>query len=227
MSRINTVFTWATIRRRRKSDDRREIDLNKVQAALNHFMPQAWLINNNPLRAWRLPARDAKSCELTSVSGTDGNPGQVGYSAGKAGIIGLTKTLAKEWGRYNIKVNAVGFRLIQTRMTPELKPAATMNVKGKEIPIGVQPTMLASVAAACALGRMGTPEEAAGAMLFFFSPLSDQGTGEVLIAAADFTFDLTSVTALRGSWASNFFPQSRCDRQTVSSTLLSRSMGVP
>ena len=129
-----------------------------------------------------------KVVNITSISGTDGNPGQAGYSAGKAGIIGLTKTLAKEWGRYNINVNAVGFGLIQTRMTQPLKPGGTIKVKGKEIPIGVQPAMLDSIAAACPLGRMGTPEEAAGAVLFFCSPLSDYVTGEVLICSGGFHF---------------------------------------
>ena len=66
-----------------------------------------------------------KVVNITSISGTDGNPGQAGYSAGKAGVIGLTKTMAKEWGRYNINVNAVGFGLIQTRMTQPLKPGET------------------------------------------------------------------------------------------------------
>jgi len=129
-----------------------------------------------------------KVVNITSVSGTDGNPGQVGYSAGKAGIIGLTKTLAKEWGRYNINVNAVGFGLIQTRMTQPLKLGGSISVKGREIPIGVQPAMLDSVAVACPLGRMGTPEEAAGAVLFFCSPLSDYVTGEVLICGGGFHF---------------------------------------
>jgi len=129
-----------------------------------------------------------KVVNITSVSGTDGNPGQVGYSAGKAGIIGLTKTLAKEWGRYNINVNAVGFGLIQTRMTQPLKLGGSISVKGREIPIGVQPAMLDSVAVACPLGRMGTPEEAAGAVLFFCSPLSDYVTGEVLICGGGLHF---------------------------------------
>lgn len=129
-----------------------------------------------------------KVVNITSISGTDGNAGQAGYSAGKAGVIGLTKTLAKEWGRYNINVNAVGFGLIQTRMTQPLAPGGTIHVAGKEIPIGVQPAMLDSVAAACPLGRMGTPEEAAGAVLFFCSPLSDYVTGEVLICGGGFHF---------------------------------------
>ena len=129
-----------------------------------------------------------KVVNITSISGTDGNPGQAGYAAGKAGVIGLTKTLAKEWGRYNINVNAVGFGLIQTRMTQPLKPEGRIKMGGKDIPIGVQPGMLESAASACPLGRIGTPEEAAGAVLFFCSPLSDYVTGEVLICSGGFHF---------------------------------------
>ncbi len=129
-----------------------------------------------------------KVVNITSISGTEGNPGQAGYSAGKAGVIGLTKTLAKEWGRYNINVNSVGFGLIQTRMTQPPKPEGKIYMAGKEIPIGVQPAMLDSIAAACPLGRIGTPEEAAGAVLFFCSPLSDYVTGEVLICSGGYHF---------------------------------------
>ena len=129
-----------------------------------------------------------KVVNITSISGTDGNAGQAGYSAGKAGVIGLTKTLAREWGRYNINVNAVGFGLIQTRMTQPLKPDGKINMGGKEIPIGVQPAMLDSIAAACPLGRIGSPEEAAGAVLFLCSPLSDYVTGEVLFCSGGYHF---------------------------------------
>jgi 3-oxoacyl-[acyl-carrier protein] reductase len=129
-----------------------------------------------------------KVVNITSISGTDGNAGQAGYAAGKAGVIGLTKTLAKEWGRYNINVNAVGFGLIQTRMTQPLKAAGELNVGGKDIPMGMQPAMLDSMVAECPLGRMGTPEEAAGAVLFFCSPLSDYVTGEVLICGGGYHF---------------------------------------
>lgn len=129
-----------------------------------------------------------KVVNITSISGIDGNPGQAGYAAGKAGVIGLTKTLSKEWGRYNINVNAVGFGLIQTRMTQPLKPGCELNIGGKEIPIGVQPALLDAAVVACPLGRLGTPEEAAGAVLFFCSPLSDYVTGEVLICGGGYRF---------------------------------------
>jgi len=129
-----------------------------------------------------------KVVNITSISATDGNAGQAGYGAGKAGVIGLTKTLAKEWGRYNINVNAVGFGLIQTRMTQPLNPDAKITQRGKDISIGVQPALLESATASCPLGRLGTPEEAAGAVFFFCSPLSDYVTGEVLICSGGFHF---------------------------------------
>ena len=130
-----------------------------------------------------------KVVNITSIAGTDGNAGQAGYSAGKAGIIGLTKTLAKEWGRYNVNVNAVGFGLIGTRLVqPLTDEGAKMEMHGHEIRLGVQPGLLDSVKSACPLGRVGTPDEAAGAVLFFCSPLSDYVTGEVLICGGGLHF---------------------------------------
>src|SRR5258708_27140088 len=132
-----------------------------------------------------------KVVNITSIAGTDGNPGQVGYSSGKAGIIGLTRTMAKEWGRYNVNVNAVGFGLIGTRLVQPLTDATSnMEMHGHKIRLGVQPSLLDSVKTACPLGRLGTPEEAAGAVLFFCSPLSDYVTGEVLICGGGALFFL-------------------------------------
>jgi len=123
-----------------------------------------------------------KIVNITSIAGTDSNPGQVGCSAGKAGAIGMTKTPAKEWGRNNVNVNASGFGLIGTRLVQPITGAdAKMQMHGHETRHGVQPRLLDSVKSACTLGRLGTPEEAAGAVLFFCSPLSDYATGEVLI----------------------------------------------
>jgi 3-oxoacyl-[acyl-carrier protein] reductase len=130
-----------------------------------------------------------KVVNITSIAGTDGNPGQAGYSSGKAGVIGLTKTMAKEWGRYNVNVNAVGFGLIETRLVQPLNGNNTnLQMHGHEIRLGVQPAMLESMKNSCPLGRLGTPEEAAGAVLFFCSPLSDYVTGEVLICGGGMHF---------------------------------------
>jgi 3-oxoacyl-[acyl-carrier protein] reductase len=123
-----------------------------------------------------------KVVNITSISGTNGNAGQAGYSSGKAGIIGMTKTLAKEWGRYNVNVNAAGFGLIETRLIQPLTGQdASIEIKGRKIAVGVQPQVLENVKATCPLGRVGTPDEAASAVFFFCSPLSDYVTGEVLI----------------------------------------------
>src|SRR6202008_4812054 len=98
--------------------------------------------------------------------GTDGNPGQAGYSSGKAGVIGFTRTMAKEWGRYNATVNSVGFGIIETRLTQPLAgDAASIDVAGRKIAVGVQPKVLEWVKTACPLGRMVTPKEAANTVL--------------------------------------------------------------
>jgi 3-oxoacyl-[acyl-carrier protein] reductase len=129
-----------------------------------------------------------KVVNVTSIS-AGGNAGQAGYSSGKAGVIGLTKTLAKEWGRYNVNVNCVGFGMIQTRLTQPLTGAgASIRIRDREIAVGVQPGVIEGIKAACPLGRAGSVEEAAGAVLFFCSPLSDYVTGEVLMCGGGMHF---------------------------------------
>ncbi|MEO8096097.1 MAG: SDR family oxidoreductase [Acidobacteriota bacterium] len=125
-----------------------------------------------------------KVVNITSISGMDGNAGQAGYGSGKAGIIGLTKVLAKEWGRYNVNVNAVGFGFIDTRLTQALgAEGAEIDVQGRKIKVGVKAEVREALAAGCPLGRFGSAEEAAGPVVFFCSPLSDYVTGEVLLCS--------------------------------------------
>jgi 3-oxoacyl-[acyl-carrier protein] reductase len=123
-----------------------------------------------------------KVVNITSISGIDGNSGQAGYASGKAAVIGLTKTLAKEWGRYNITVNAVGFGLIDTRLIkPMDDPETRVTIGDRQIHVGMQAASREAVVAQIPLGRLGTPDDAANAVFFFCSPLSDYVTGEVLI----------------------------------------------
>ena len=130
-----------------------------------------------------------KVVNITSIAGIDGDAGQAGYSSGKAAILGLTRTLAKEWGRYNVNVNCVGFGMIETRLTQPLAPdTVPVDIKGRPIVLGAQQTILDMVKSSCPLGHMGTPEEAAGPVLFFCSPLSDYVTGEVLVASGGLHF---------------------------------------
>jgi 3-oxoacyl-[acyl-carrier protein] reductase len=124
-----------------------------------------------------------KVVNISSVSGIDGNAGQAGYGAGKAGINGITKVMAKEWGRYNVNVNSVGFGFIETRLVQPLDAGDSIEMKGKKIPIGVQPAMREAVKVMCPLGRFGSVEEAAGPVVFFCSPLSDYVSGEVLVVS--------------------------------------------
>lgn len=130
-----------------------------------------------------------KVVNITSISGLDGNPGQAGYSSGKAAVVGLTKTLAKEWGRYNVTVNAVGFGLIDTRLIKPMDDAETNIAIGeRQVHVGMQAQVREQSTKMIPLGRVGTPEDAANAVFFFCSPLSDYVTGEVLVCSGGIRF---------------------------------------
>ncbi len=122
-----------------------------------------------------------KVVNISSLAGLAGNAGQVNYSSAKAGIIGLTKAMAKEWGRYQVTVNAVAFGLIRTRLTDSPSGEdAVIEIEGREIKVGVNPMLLAAAEHIAPLGRLGSPEEAAGAVYLMCVPESDYITGEVL-----------------------------------------------
>src|SRR5579884_3783831 len=125
-------------------------------------------------------ANPRKIINVSSVSGVYGNAGQVNYSAGKAGIVGVTLTLAKEWGRYNVQVNCVCYGFIETRLTASKESAEKIQREGEEVALGVPDQMRQMAPLLIPLGRPGTPEEAAGPMLFLASPLSDYVSGHVL-----------------------------------------------
>jgi 3-oxoacyl-[acyl-carrier protein] reductase len=130
-----------------------------------------------------------KVVNITSISGLDGNAGQAGYASGKAAVVGLTKTLAKEWGRYNVTVNAVGFGFIDTRLIKPMEdPETRIAVGDRQVRVGMQAQTRELAAKQIPLGRLGTPQDAANAVFFFCSPLSDYVTGEVLVCSGGFRF---------------------------------------
>lgn len=121
-----------------------------------------------------------KIINISSIAGLDGNPGQVNYSSAKAAVVGLTKTLAKEWGAFNVCVNTVAFGFIETRLTQPKEKGDAIKVEEKDISIGIPENMRQMFKAMIPLKRAGTPEEAASAILLMASPLADYVTGEVL-----------------------------------------------
>ena len=129
-----------------------------------------------------------KVVNISSIAGTSGNVGQVNYSAAKSAVLGVTKSLAKEWGRYDVTVNCVAFGLIRTRLTEA--PAgggATINLGGRELAVGVNPDLLAQMEQGIPLGRAGTPGEAAGAVYLLCAPESDYVSGQTLVCGGGFT----------------------------------------
>ena len=130
-----------------------------------------------------------KLINVTSISGTMGNAGQANYSAAKAGVVGLTKTIAKEWGGFKINVNAVAFGFVETRLTGSKEAGEKMTAPGgEEVDLGIPDQMREMAKFIIPLGRPGTPEEAAGGVFFLCSPWSNFVHGQVLnITGGQFT----------------------------------------
>jgi 3-oxoacyl-[acyl-carrier protein] reductase len=127
-------------------------------------------------------ARARKVVNISSIAGLGGNAGQVNYSSAKAGIVGLTKTLAKEWGRYNVTVNAVAFGVIKTRLTEVAAGGdARIDIAGNEIKVGISKELLAMTEQMIPLGRAGTPQDAAGAVYLLCLPESDYISAQVVV----------------------------------------------
>jgi 3-oxoacyl-[acyl-carrier protein] reductase len=128
-----------------------------------------------------------KVVNISSVAGLFGNAGQSNYSAAKAGIVGLTQTLAKEWGRMNVTVNCVAYGFIKTRLTVSSAGDSTAHIDGRDIKVGVNPELLGAMEHGIPLGRGGTPEEAAGAVYLLCIPESDYVSGQTLMCSGGMT----------------------------------------
>ena len=121
-----------------------------------------------------------KIVNISSISGTMGNAGQANYATGKSGVVGLTKTLAKEWGQFKINVNAAAFGYIETRLTADKDGDNTMEIDGQTVQLGIPSQMRQLAPALIPMGRPGTPAEAAGGVFLLCTPWADYITGQVL-----------------------------------------------
>ncbi|HXO08374.1 MAG TPA: SDR family NAD(P)-dependent oxidoreductase [Solirubrobacteraceae bacterium] len=121
-----------------------------------------------------------KIVNVSSISGTMGNAGQANYSSGKSAVIGLTKTLAKEWGQFKINVNAVAFGFIETRLTAAKNEENVTEIRGEMVQLGIPEQLRAMGPALIPLGRAGTPREAAGGVFLLCTPWANYINGQVL-----------------------------------------------
>ncbi len=125
-----------------------------------------------------------KVVNISSISGVNGNAGQINYAAAKSAVVGMTKTLAKEWGRIKVCVNCVAFGFIETRLNlPAGHPDTIAKIEEQQLSFGVPDSFREAVTAQIPFGRAGTPEEAAGGVYFFCAPESDYVSGQTLLVA--------------------------------------------
>jgi 3-oxoacyl-[acyl-carrier protein] reductase len=150
------------------------VPFRTIRAAAPHL--------REPAKAEKAEGREVfrKIVNISSISGTFGNAGQANYSAGKAAVVGLTKTVAKEWGQFKINVNAVAFGWIETRLTAEKVEDNTMEIGGEKVQLGIPAGAQAMAGMLIPLGRPATPEEAAGPVFMLCTPWSDFIHGQVL-----------------------------------------------
>jgi 3-oxoacyl-[acyl-carrier protein] reductase len=121
-----------------------------------------------------------KIVNVSSTSGTFGNAGQANYAAAKAGVIGLTKTVAKEWGQFKVNVNAVAFGFVDTRLTQAKVDENQMEIDGEKVQLGIPEQMRGMASMMIPIGRPATPTEAAGGVFFLCSPWSNYVHGQTL-----------------------------------------------
>jgi 3-oxoacyl-[acyl-carrier protein] reductase len=184
----NAGYTWDNVIQK-TTDEQWDAILDLHLKAPFRILRAAQPVISAAVKAERADGRvvHRKVVNISSIAGLYGNVGQANYASAKAGVVGLTKALAKEWGRYHVNVNCVAFGLILTRLTEA--PAdggASINVDGREIRVGVNPEVLERVQQSIPLGRAGTPEEAAGSVVMLTYPEADYISGQVLVTGGGF-----------------------------------------
>lgn len=172
----NAGYTWDTVIQKMSDDQWDAIIDVHLTAPFRILRAALPYIKANPATYHR------KVVNISSTSGFYGNAGQANYGAAKAGVIGLTKTMAKEWGRYKVNVNAVAFGFILTRMTEATADDnATVEIEGRQIRVGLNPERAAMAAKVIPFGRPGTAREAAGAVYLLCTPDADYINSQCIV----------------------------------------------
>ncbi|MDO8212233.1 SDR family NAD(P)-dependent oxidoreductase [Conexibacter sp. CPCC 206217] len=164
------------------SDDayQRMLDIHAVvpfrvlRAAAPHMREPAKAERDEGVEVFR------KVVNVTSIAGTMGAPGQANYAAGKAAMVGLTKTVAKEWAQFKINVNAVAFGWVQTRLTGSMDADNAIEIDGERVQLGIPERIRDTAPQLAPLGRPATPQEAAGGIFLLCTPWSNFVHGQVL-----------------------------------------------
>ncbi|AJT41692.1 SDR family NAD(P)-dependent oxidoreductase [Psychromicrobium lacuslunae] len=185
----NAGYTWDTVIQK-MTDEQWDAILDVHLKAPFRILRAAQPVISAAVKAAQAvgePVPCRKVVNISSVAGLSGNAGQANYSAAKAGVTGLTKTLAKEWGRYNVTVNTVAFGLIKTRLTENSADSeGTIEVAGREIKVGISQALLSAAEQMIPLGRQGTPQDAANAVYLFCSPESDYISAQTVVCGGGF-----------------------------------------
>ena len=172
----NAGYTWDTVIQKMTDEQWDAILDVHLKAPFRILRAAQPFIKANPTEYHR------KVVNISSVSGVFGNAGQPNYAAAKAGVVGLTKTLAKEWGRYRVNVNAVAFGFILTRLTEAtVGDDAFIELEGRRIKVGINEQLAAAAARMIPLGRPGTPAEAAGAVYLLCTQEANYISGQCLV----------------------------------------------
>jgi len=178
----NAGYTWDSMIGR-MSDEQFDAMIDVHLKAPFRILRAAYRPISEAARAEAAEGREVirKVVNISSVAGTGGNAGQVNYSAAKSGVLGMTKTLAKEWGRLKVNVNCVAFGYIETRLTLASDEKVEMNFEGNRVQVGIPEKVAQGLKGLIPMGRAGSPEEAADGVYLFCSPESNYISGQTVI----------------------------------------------
>jgi 3-oxoacyl-[acyl-carrier protein] reductase len=177
----NAGFTWDAVIQK-MTDEQWDTILDLHLGAPFRILRAAQPVLSRYAKAERAEGIETfrKVVNVSSMAATRGNAGQANYSSAKAAILGLTRTLAKEWGRYRVNVNAVAFGLIETRLSAPLSDGTVIDVGEQHVKVGISDELASAASTAIPLGRPGTPVEAAGAIYLLCTPESNYVTGQTI-----------------------------------------------